>query len=126
MTPAEELSTAAARLRKLIAAVPAAHWGDRPWHAEGCSDTLESCPCIVAQGEYQPFEQPQIPPVQYVADAETREHAAYIAAMHPGVGTALADWLDTWDGLELREHSAMSEDAEHALKIARLINQEQQ
>ncbi|WP_170313992.1 hypothetical protein [Streptomyces filamentosus] len=35
----------------------------------------------------------QDPPVQYVADAETPEHAAYIALMHPGVSHALADLL---------------------------------
>lgn len=98
MTPADELRTAAAKLRTLIAAVPAEHWGDRPWHAEECSDTEAMspcpCPCIVAQGEYRDFDQPQTPAVQYVADAETPEHAAYIAAMHPGVGKALVDLLD--------------------------------
>jgi hypothetical protein len=95
-TPAAELLAAAEKLRSLATAVPTEDWGTRPWHVEECSDTdtMESCPCIVAQGEYKEFDQPQIPPVQYVADAETREHAEYIAAMHPGVGLALADWLE--------------------------------
>jgi hypothetical protein len=123
-TPADELRAAADRIRKLIEAVPSKHWGDRPWHAEECSDTddMSPCPCIVAQGEYRDFDQPQTPPVQYVADAETPEHAAYIAAMHPGVGGALADWLDSWTGVELREDAALPEDARHALAVARAIN----
>lgn len=96
MTPAEELRAAADKLRRLIAAVPSEHWGDRPWHAEECSDSeRNSCPCIVAQGERRDFDQPQIPPIQYVADAETSELAAYIAAVGPPVGLAVAEWLDT-------------------------------
>ncbi|MDK1473660.1 hypothetical protein QNO07_09530 [Streptomyces sp. 549] len=95
-SPADTLRDAAARLRTLAGAVPADHWGDRPWHVEECSDTdtMQNCPCIVTQGEYRAFDEPQDPPIQYVADAETPEHAAYIAAMHPGVGLALATWLE--------------------------------
>lgn len=145
MTPADELRAAADKLRKLIAAVPTQHWSDRPWHAEECSDTDDTspnpCPCIVAQGEYRNFDQPQIPPIQYVADAETPEFAAYIAAMHPGVGAALAAWLDQ----AARYHDAGVQAAddvfrddpagreaflttgpgapsEHALAVARAIN----
>ncbi|GAA0501012.1 hypothetical protein [Streptomyces olivaceiscleroticus] len=94
---ADELRAAATKLRKLVADLPATGWGDRPWHAEECSDTdnFESCACIVAQGEYREFDQPQDPPIQYVADAETVEHANYIATMHPGVSSMLADWLDS-------------------------------
>lgn len=102
-TPSDELRTAAATLRRLTEALPANDWGDRPWRAEECSDTddMSPCPCIVAQGEYREFDQPQIPPIQYVADAETPEFAAYIAAMGPNVGAALADWLEF--------HAAMDE-----------------
>jgi hypothetical protein len=46
----------------------------------------------------------------------------YIAAMHPGVGVALARWLDSWTGIDLREDAAMPEDARHALAVARAIN----
>ena len=107
MTPADELRTAAEKLRKLITAVPHEHWGDRPWHAEECSDSnMKCCPCIVAQGEYRDFDQPQIPPIQYIADAEGPELAAYIAAMHPGVGALLAKWLEeTADEVEHAESS---------------------
>ena len=93
--PADELRQAADTLEKLLAALPVDQWNGRPWHAEECSDTddMTPCPCIVAQGEYRDFDQPQDPPIQYVADAENPEFAAFIAVMHPGVGAALADWL---------------------------------
>ncbi|MGW9245792.1 hypothetical protein [Streptomyces badius] len=95
--PADQLRAAAEKLRAAAAAVPSDDWGTRPWHVEECSDTdtMESCLCIVAQGEHKEFDQPQVPLIQYVADAETTEHAAWIALMHPGVGLALAAWLES-------------------------------
>jgi hypothetical protein len=69
--------------------------------------------------------------------AQTRHsvkaEAAYIATMHPGVGLALADWLDEiaagwmwddegaacdWDGMPLKLDEAVDS---HAVKVARLI-----
>lgn len=93
--PTDELRAAADRVRKLVSDLPETGWGNRPWHVEECSDTddMSPCPCIVAQGEYREFDQPQEPLIQYVADAETVEHGAFIAAMHPGLAVALADWL---------------------------------
>ena len=41
--------------------------------------------------------------------------AAYIATMHPGVGLALADWLDS-------EFAHDFGPSEHAIEVARLIN----
>ncbi|MCA1222436.1 hypothetical protein [Streptomyces sp. 8L] len=94
-TPADVLRAAAAKLTDIVAKLPTA-WGDHPWHTEDCNDTddMSPCPCIVAQGEYRDFDEPQIPPVQYVADAENPELADYIATMDPSVGRALADWLE--------------------------------
>lgn len=129
--PVTELRNAAAKLRKLVAAIPSNPWGDRPWHVEECSDTDDGspCPCIVAQGEYREFDQPQIPPVQYVADAETPEHAAYIATMHPAVGGMLAGWLHLMaDVIAARiaedgtDRWAVDANGDYALRIARLIN----
>ena len=125
MTPAEEITAAAKKLRALIDTLPANDWGDRPWQAEECSDTddMSPCPCIVSQGEYRDFDQPQIPLIQYVADAENPEFAAYIAAMGPGVGKALTDWLEHEASL-LRVSGAAGEArgrTGHALAVARAI-----
>lgn len=131
-SPSSELRAAADKLRSLVNALPVNKWGNRPWHAEECSDTdgFDSCLCIVAQGEYRKWDKPQDPPVQYVADAETVEHAAYIAAMHPGVGAAVATWLDRkahiaaeveqFLGDEFQD-GALDHDVHDALAVARQI-----
>lgn len=59
-------------------------WGDRAWAVTACSDTGSGyCPCIVYQGEYKPFDQPQVPHIRYIADAETPELATWIAQHDP-------------------------------------------
>lgn len=96
MTPAETLRKAATLMRERAEAASANEdWGTRPWQAEECSnDVAGNCPCIVSQGEDKPWDEPQLPAIQYVCDAETEEHAAYIAAMHPGVALVIAQWLE--------------------------------
>lgn len=90
------LRRAAEKIQKLVGALPKTGWGDRPWDVTECSDEeAGECPCIVYQGEYSPLTEPQVPHIQYVADAEGPAFAAWIAAMHPLVGIALADWLDS-------------------------------
>lgn len=37
----------------------------------------------------------------------------------------IAEWLDSWTGIDLDESAAMPEDARHALAVARAILQEQ-
>lgn len=121
-TPARQITAAVAKLRALTEPLPT-EWGDRPWHAEECGNAeMQHCPCIVAQGEYREFDQPQEPLIQYVADAETPEFAAYIAAMHPGVGELLAKWLASWQGIDFSEAAALPEDAQHAIAVAHAIN----
>jgi hypothetical protein len=95
MTPAEEIRAAVTLLRERARAVDAPDWPGRPWAVTECSNDLNAyCPCIVYEGEYKPFDEPQVPPIRYVADAETPEHAAFIASMGPGFALAVADWLD--------------------------------
>ncbi|MFD6656865.1 hypothetical protein ACFWEB_17195 [Streptomyces parvus] len=48
-------------------------------------------------------------------------NADYIALMHPGVGLAVARWLESWCGVDLSEHGPMPEDAQHALAVARQL-----
>ena len=33
----------------------------------------------------------------------------------------LANWLDSWTGIDLREDAALPEDAQHALAVARAV-----
>lgn len=64
-----------------------------------------------------------------VADARDSDDAAYIATMHPGVGAALADWLEsTAATIEavIRKHEDAATEFSHwvapALAVARAIN----
>jgi hypothetical protein len=119
LSPSEILTAAANLLRERAAAVPSEHWGARPWHVEKCAnEEYDDCPCIVAQGERKPYDEPQIPMIQYVADAETPEHARYIALMHPGVGLAIAEVLE--QAAEALEGADVPED-EPVVTLARQL-----
>ena len=76
MTPADELRTAAEKLRTLSTAIAPPDEKHLPFHADGSQ---------VTQGQHGLYD---------VAQTETPQLAAYIAAMGPNVGEALADWLD--------------------------------
>ena len=104
MNPADELRTAAEKIRTLSKAISAPDERDQVFHAEGTD---------VTQGRTGLYD---------VATTQTTELADYIAAMHPGVGTALAAWLESWTGIEMYEAHALPEDARHALAVARAIN----
>jgi hypothetical protein len=121
--PAALLRRAATVLRERAQAVPS-RWPGRPWHVEECASEEDGgCPCIVAQGKRAAWDQAQDPPIQYVADAETPEHAAWIATVHPGVGLALADLLEHAAArLDHSTHPDWQElVAPHELAVARAV-----
>jgi hypothetical protein len=95
-TPAETLRKAAALMRGRAEALANDDWPALPWAVTECSDKeAGECPCIVYQGEYGPYTEPQAPPIQYVCDAESAGFAEWIASMHPILGIALAGLLET-------------------------------
>jgi hypothetical protein len=99
MNPADELRTAAEKIRTLANAISAPDERDQVFHADGTD---------VTQGRTGLYD---------VATTQTTELADYIAAMHPGVGTALADLLlDQADGDDEGEINPWS------LAVARQIN----
>ncbi|MFB6787653.1 hypothetical protein ACFCWT_13355 [Streptomyces olivaceus] len=101
MTPADELRTAADKIRRLAKAISAPDERDQAFHADGTD---------VTQGRTGLYD---------VATTQTTELATYIAAMHPGVGLALADWLE-WQAAALADGHIAIPDA--ALAVARQIN----
>lgn len=114
MTPAEELRAAAAKLRGLTTAL-----GDcrGPWY--------------VVNREQRPYPQ-RIDNigVPYVVASTTTDPshpptmADYIATMHPGVGTALADWLELFANTQFDPEATIQEtdrSHEYALAVARAI-----
>lgn len=121
-TPAAVLKRAAEHIRALATATYIRDEATAPWHVEECdSSEAGDCACIVAQGYHSHPGAPRTG-VSYVADAETPEYAAFIAALHPGVGVALADWLEAVTS-RARHGGAewVGADLHHALAVARAV-----
>lgn len=123
-TPADEIRAAAAKLRGLATAASTdAHghdtstWssehvrpGDARLYGPGRTSILRGSPSGPGGRGARPHLHPQ--------------HADYIAALHPGVGAVLADWLDFEANLiTVVPGSELPGRTRHALTIARLINQ---
>lgn len=90
MTPADEINTAAIRLRELATASTPGHWQAEELPA----DQHHKHPAHWVKTEYD--DGPNMASSQVVADCPWKQaDAAYIAAMHPAVGEALAGWLET-------------------------------
>lgn len=120
MTSAELLLAAAERLRNATSPLMAGHRGLVPWHTEQCAnihhEDVQECACIVAQGDSGRLR------TMYIASAETPALASYIALMHPGVGVALADWLeDTAKEMAVVEGTEYEYEYEQGIVVARLI-----
>lgn len=125
-TPADELRAAATRLRELAVAVPAPPWkpggiGDYGWTIHIGDTTSRDWTSIDTRMD----------------DEQGRALARFIAAMHPGIGAALADWLDTVADLHeqpthrgqtrpgcqwCNDEDWLCADTRHALTVARHIN----
>lgn len=141
-TPAEELRAAAARLRALAADATPGPWRQHDTHLGQYGYTA-----TVLSGKGNDTDlRAWLPSMSHEPWDERRNvwsDAAYIAAMHPGVGAALADWLETEARVDVEDQAALraegrSPEEEHrsctvamctteaALAVARLINPEQQ
>ncbi|MFH8336931.1 hypothetical protein [Streptomyces sp. AM6-12] len=118
MTPADEIKQAATRLRELATAAAdnsgnpnwtaTRHFPDQPDSTYTTLWATGARPLLGGGGRGR---------VPYV-------HAPvgdYAAAMDPTVGLALAGWLDSWTGIDLRDDGPLPEDAQHALTVARAI-----
>lgn len=108
MSPADELRTAATRLREITAnATPG------PWTRIGIGDYGWTVAFSNASAGVETEDSEQ-----------GRADADYIAAMDPTVALALADWLDYEAGLiELMGRAAeMRGRTGHALAVARALN----
>ncbi|MFJ4932354.1 hypothetical protein ACIP8U_00585 [Streptomyces pseudovenezuelae] len=114
MNPADELRTAATRLRQRAADATPGPWKTDtsiPYgHRVGSTDDAD---WIAWTGEH--------------GETGSEADAAYIAAMGPNVGTLLARWLDvTANSLDANTHPGWQETvAPDALAIAREINRAQ-
>jgi hypothetical protein len=103
MNPADELRAAADKLRKLIQnTAPAPWWGD---DLDEVQSPLGQIARTLGSGDGKaPYP-----------------NSRYIAAMHPGVGTALADWLQTASA-NAAALTWPNDFIKRALAVARAIN----
>jgi hypothetical protein len=106
LTPAAELRAAAERLRQAAtAATPG------PWHVTVCGPNDDDAYVVSPSRPVVIAEEP--------AGAGGQRDAAFIAAMHPGVALALAEWLEqTVRALEYWRTAIPDE----ALAVARSLN----
>lgn len=103
MTPAEEIQTAATKLRALAETAQrdletADYW--KPYATDAW-----------AHGFINGFGGPG---------------SDYVAVLPPAAGLALAKWLESWTGIDLYEAGSLPEDLRHALAVARAINGSEQ
>ncbi|MFI1166517.1 hypothetical protein ACH4UM_23675 [Streptomyces sp. NPDC020801] len=108
-TPADELRAAADKLRRICnAAAPG------PWTISKVSPYTD--PLLMSRFE----ETPDNEGVLVVGNVDLEpEDQAVVQLLHPGVGVALADWLE-WQSAALTEGHIALPDA--ALAVARAIN----
>ncbi|MGW9584700.1 hypothetical protein ACWIGB_05445 [Streptomyces albidoflavus] len=120
MTPSEELRAAAERLRKLATNATPGPWRNHDTHLGQYGYTA-----TVLSGDGNTTQlRAWLPTMSQEPWDETRNawaDSAYIAAMHPGVGNALAAWLESWTGIEVAEDGPLVEELRHALTVARQI-----
>lgn len=107
--PAAELHAAAEKLRTLTNAVPPA-----PWTQRGIGDHGFT----IHMGDPRPGHTYEVLDTRMDSE-EGRSLAAYIAAMGPTVGLALADWLEATASSTHDEGSAFLDEA---LAVARAVN----
>lgn len=118
-TPADELKTAAATLRKLVGQTTSPPWSTN-WNAQEYELVAPSRPYPIAEWTYAIATQgPKV--AEQRAECDTAD-ADYIAVMGPNVGALLADWLGSWGDVDIDEHASMPDDLRHALRIARAVN----
>lgn len=111
-SPADTLRAAAERLRTLSTAASEGPWTMNQW------GNIETAHCD---------EVAEVWPLNCGPDTNAR----FIAAMHPGVGTALAQWLDYHAGMsdrlaQLFDEPPLTPDDHPALAVARAILGEEQ
>jgi len=97
VSPAEEISAAAARLRETAERTARAPWSTNGMWVMGADSH------IAHFGGHLP-------------------NRDWVALVHPGLAEPLASWLESWDGVEIREDGPMPDDFRYALAVARQIN----
>ncbi|MFD5938302.1 hypothetical protein [Streptomyces griseus] len=122
-TPADQLRAAADLLREAAGHATPGPWRTHDTHLGGVGGHTAT---VLT-------DRPNLNDTELIAWLPTMSHelwdearnawrnAGWMALVHPGVGLALAAWLESWVGVDLSEHGPMPEDAQHALAVARQL-----
>lgn len=113
-TPAQELRTAAEKLRDACAVVLPSPWALQVSDGGSCISIISNHPDGKAKNGRRAVIARTNPP--------SMATATYLALMQPAVATALATWLESWDSIDVDETHSAPDDWFHALQIARAIN----
>lgn len=103
-TLSDELRAAARKLREAAAD---AHGG--PW---GMADVG----IAVISADVQSYGAPCVADRLYEGDAR------WMVLTNPLLAEPLASWLESWDGVDLREDGPLPDDFTYALRVARVLN----
>lgn len=120
--PAETLTAAAKLLRERATAATPGPWTWLRWHSDcpaNCDDP--ACFLLIVGSPHGPVgdadvDRPEVFAVERSVQERGEGDAAFIALMHPGVGLALADWLNSAAG----DAEQIGPDP-HALAVARAL-----
>lgn len=112
--PAELLRHASTLIRSL-----GEHVSPGPWMTSNSRTHWLADDVVFGQSVWMANRISQVCNVHY--GQNRKPDAAWIALMHPGVGMALAAWLDSLTGIEISEHGPMDEEFRHALAVARAL-----
>lgn len=114
-TVAEELRTAATKLRDTAKAATRG-----PWHT---AENVGADGNAYGKNHIGNWGGEYLDSVADAGDgAAATADAAWICLANPLLAEPLAAWLESWEGVDLREDGPLPEDFARALKIARVLN----
>jgi hypothetical protein len=121
LSPSEILTAAAKLLRERATAATPGPWSWNRWHSNTCPADCNDPACFLllvgsphAMVGSADVDRPEVFAVERSVQERGEDDAAWIALMHPGVGLALADWLD-----DAAEGDAQGEINPYTLAVAR-------
>lgn len=128
MSPADELRTAAEKLRALAATAAPGPWTATRWHSDTCRADCDDPTCFMLLvstptgllGDAD-VDRDGVFAIERSVHEQGEADAGYIAAMHPGVGKVLTAWLD-YEADLMGPGSERRGRTTHALAVARAIN----
>ncbi|MGW4406556.1 hypothetical protein ACWEJ6_21180 [Nonomuraea sp. NPDC004702] len=120
MTLSDELREAAAKLRMLAAGATPGRWvcGDLEEQEDyGMQVAVSADDALTAEINLAAKDAAW----RYMRNQAVND-GQWIALASPALAEPLASWLESWDGVDLREDGPLPDDFTYALRVARVLN----